>query len=96
MYYRIITLSFRSKKFPGELPGGPVVRVLPYISTAGAMGSIPGPEAKISHATQGNQNKQTNKQTNKPDIYFRNGYPISLFLLCIVLSSEIKQSKNQS
>ena len=64
MYYRIITLSFRSKKFPGELPGGPVVRVLPYISTAGAMGSIPGPEAKISHATQGNQNKQTNKQTN--------------------------------
>ena len=58
MYYRIIALSFRSKKFPGELPDGPVVRVLPYISTAGAMGSVPGPEAKISHATQGNQKKK--------------------------------------
>ena len=91
MYYRIIALSCRSKKVPGELPDGPVVRVLPYISTAGAMGSVPGPEAKISHATQGNQKKK-----KKPDIYFRNGYPISLFLLCIVLSREIKQSKNKS
>lgn len=42
----------------GELPDGPVVRVLPYISTAGAMGSVPGPEGKISHATQGNQKKK--------------------------------------
>ena len=64
MCYRIITLSFRSKKFPGELPGGPVVRFLPHTSTAGAMGSIPGPEAKISHATQGNQKKKKQK-TNK-------------------------------
>lgn len=45
----------------GELPDGPVVRVLPYISTAGAMGSVPGPEGKISHATQGNQKKKTRK-----------------------------------
>ena len=64
MCYRIITLSFRSKKFPGELPGGPVVRVLPHTSTAGAMGSIPGPEAKISHATQGNQKKKKKKKKN--------------------------------
>ena len=57
------------------------------------MGSIPGPEAKISHATQGNQKKKKKKKT---DIYFRNEYPISLFLLCIVLSGELKQSKNKS
>ena len=96
MCYRIITLSFRSKKFPGELPGGPVVRVLPHTSTAGAMGSIPGPEAKISHATQGNQKKKKKTTTTTTDIYFRNEYPISLFLLCIVLSGELKQSKNKS
>ena len=75
MCYRIITLSVRSKKFPGELPGGPVVRVLPHTSTAGAMGSIPGPEAKISHATQGNQKKKKKKKKNNNWYLFQKWIP---------------------
>ena len=38
-----------------DFPGGPVVKTLP--SSAGGVGSIPGQEVKISHASQPKKNK---------------------------------------
>ena len=51
-----------------DFPGGPVVKTSP--SNTGAVGSIPGWGAKISHASQGK--KTNNKYCNKFSKDFKN------------------------
>ena len=67
-YYKMIIINTLRQDFPR----GPVVKTLP--SNAGAMGSIPGLEARILHGSQPkNQNikqKQYHKKFNKE---FKNG-----------------------
>ena len=53
MDIKVPELEFTIMTFPnfsqGDSPGGPVVKTSP--SNAGGMGSIPGQEAEISHAS---------------------------------------------
>ena len=57
----VIWIKFYSiKKRDREFPGSPVVRVCS--STAGGMGSIPGPGNKILHSTQCGQKKKKKKE----------------------------------
>ena len=72
--YRAISVKWKTdlRTSKWDFPGGPVVKTLP--SNAGGVGSIPGWEAKIPHASgPKNQTIKQKQYCNKFNKDFKNG-----------------------